>query len=374
MDILLFVILVLFAVATFFQLLYSIIIYGRFSFVRKKDAVTDNIKHPVSVVICARNEYNNLEKNLHLVLEQDYPNFEVVVVNDYSDDDSTFLLEQMQKKYSNLRVVTLSQQLNFFKGKKFPLSIGIKAAKNEILLLTDADCYPNSNQWINNMQRHFDDNTDVVLGYGGYKSDKGLLNKIIQFDTMKIAIQYFSMALFGRAYMGVGRNLAYRKSVFYKYGGFTEHYKISSGDDDLFINKVSNKKNTKIECSVDSFTISEPKKSFSLWCRQKKRHLSTGKYYKFVFKAVLGLNTISLFTLYISFAFLVINATGILLYSVIVGFAAVLIMQLLVYYFGFNKLNNKKQWLLAPLFEIFFVIFNPLFYLANSFNKQNKWK
>lgn len=374
MNITVLVLFIIFSVAAFYQLVYNFLVCSRFSFRKLGDDSDSKIKHPVSVVICARNEEYNLEKNLPLVLEQDYPDFEVVVVNDFSDDDTAYLLDQMKKRYSNLRVVTLSQHLNFFKGKKFPLSIGIKAAKNEILLLTDADCAPLSDQWIDKMQRHFDDATDVVLGYGGYTTGQGFLNKLIQFDTMKIAVQYFGMALIGKAYMGVGRNLAYRKSVFYRYGGFTAHYKISSGDDDLFINKISNKYNTKIEYAVEAHTISAPKRNFSLWFRQKKRHLSTGKYYKLFFKMLFGFNTVSLFTFYFTFFWLVFVATDVLLYISLGVFSSVIISQLLIFYFGFIRLNNTKSWLLSPLFEIFFVLFNPLFYSTNLVNKNNKWK
>ncbi|MEA3504427.1 MAG: glycosyl transferase family 2, partial [Bacteroidota bacterium] len=178
----------------------------------------------------------------------------------------------------------------------------------------------------------------------------------------------------GKAYMGVGRNLAYRKSVFYRYGGFTAHYKISSGDDDLFINKISNKYNTKIEYAVEAHTISAPKRNFSLWFRQKKRHLSTGKYYKLFFKMLFGFNTVSLFTFYFTFFWLVFVATDVLLYISLGVFSSVIISQLLIFYFGFIRLNNTKSWLLSPLFEIFFVLFNPLFYSTNLVNKNNKWK
>jgi len=170
-------------------------------------------------------------------------------VNHASNDNTFDILRDLQLKYNNLNVVTIEQDLNFFKGKKFPLSIGIKSAKHEILLLTDADCKPNSDHWIKTMVSNYNTETEIILGYGPYNKSKGFLNMLIRYDTTMIALQYFSFALIGMPYMGVGRNLSYRRSTFYKIKDFTSHYSISSGDDDLFIKQVANNRNTKIELS-----------------------------------------------------------------------------------------------------------------------------
>ena len=165
-------------------------------------------------------------------------------------------------------------------GKKFPLSIGIKTAKYEIVLLTDADCVPASELWIEKMQETYDDDTEIVLGYGAFHKKKGLLNKLIRWETFHTALQYFSYTLAGKPYMGVGRNLSYKKTVFFRHKGFSAHNNILSGDDDLFINNAATKKNTKINIDKDAFTLSEPVKSWGQWVKQKTRHYSTGKHYK----------------------------------------------------------------------------------------------
>jgi glycosyltransferase involved in cell wall biosynthesis len=177
------------------------------------------VKDPVSVIICARNEEQNLREFLPSVLEQEYPDYEVIVVNDCSDDDSYNVLGEYIKQYPNLRVSNITRDPKFTHNKKFAKFIGIKAAKNEKLLFIDADCRPETGKWLGMMVSHFDDKTDFVLGYGGYFRKKGLLNKYIRCDSMFIAMQYLGMAIRGIPYMGVGRNLAYRRSVFLRTKG-----------------------------------------------------------------------------------------------------------------------------------------------------------
>ena len=365
------IILVVFATATLLQLVYFWFFYSRIAFVRNKN-VSDQ-KQPVSVVVCARNEYENLLTFLPQILEQDYPDFEVVVVNDASDDETIYLLRDYAKKYTKLKIVDLSESLNVFKGKKFPLSIGIKSAKNEIILLTDADCVPASSEWINKMQsRYLNSTTEVILGYGGYKVKRGLLNKLIRFDTMRIAMSYLSYALSGLPYMGVGRNLSYRKSTFYKNKGFISHYGIPSGDDDLFINQVANRSNTRIELSKESFTLSSPKTTWKEWIQQKRRHLSTVKYYKFRHKILLFLYPMSEILFYSTFLFL-----AVLFYQplwVFPIFASRLISSAIIYKRVMIKLNETKFWLLIPFFELFFLFFHLFTFLTKSFNRGTYWK
>jgi glycosyltransferase involved in cell wall biosynthesis len=233
------------------------------------------------VVVCARDEAHNLVNNLPGVLVQQYSTtHEIVLVNDNSEDETKYLLEEFKKSFKNLNIVALTQEAKMISGKKFPLSIGIKSAKNETLLLTDADCVPASEHWMQLMQDGYDDNIEIVLGYGAYRKKPGILNKLIRFETFQTALQYFSYALAGLPYMGVGRNLSYKKDVFMRNKGFSSINQIPSGDDDLFINQVANKRNTAIVIDKDAHTISEPKTSFQEWMNQKYRHYTTSKYYK----------------------------------------------------------------------------------------------
>ncbi|HVG14483.1 MAG TPA: glycosyltransferase [Chitinophagaceae bacterium] len=283
---------------TCIQLFYYLYFFRRLAYF-KPSARQQSQQHPVSVIICARDEDQNLARYLPGVLVQQYNStHEVIVVNDNSHDDSKYLLAELQKTFKHLQVIDLKQEAKMIKGKKYPLSIGIKEAKHEIVLLTDADCVPVSESWILKMQDAFTPGVEVVLGYGPYTKKKGLLNKLIRFETYHTALQYLSYALAGKPYMGVGRNLAYRKNLFFLNKGFSSINNIPSGDDDLFINMVATKMNTAIVIDKESFTVSEPKETWTEWVRQKTRHYTTGKYYKTSHKFLLGLYTGSFFLFY----------------------------------------------------------------------------
>ena len=215
-----------FCLVTLIQVFYYLFFFVRLALHKTKPG-TSTQTHPVSVIICARDEAANLAKNLPGALVQQYrTTHEVIVVDDNSFDDSKYLLEELQKIFKQLHVIELKQEAKFIPGKKFPLSMGIKAAIYEIVLLTDADCVPASESWIDKMQQAFDDKTEIVLGYGAYHKKKGLLNVIIRWETFHTALQYLSYALAGIPYMGVGRNLSYKKAIFYRHKGFTAHSNI----------------------------------------------------------------------------------------------------------------------------------------------------
>ncbi|RYZ30623.1 MAG: glycosyltransferase [Chitinophagaceae bacterium] len=283
---------------TLVQVFYYLYFFRRVAFYRPTDK-DQSQQHPVSVIICARDEDENLARHLPGVLVQQYPTtHEVIVVNDNSLDDSKYILAELKKTFKKLQVIDLTQEAKLIAGKKYPLSIGIKEAKHEVMLLTDADCVPASENWIYKMQDVFDNGVEIALGYGAYQKKPGFLNKVIRFETFHTALQYFGYALAGKPYMGVGRNLAYKRGVFIRNKGFSSINHIPSGDDDLFINQVANKHNTTVVLDPDAFTLSAPKETWKDWMRQKKRHYSTGKFYKTSHKFLLGLYTASFFFFY----------------------------------------------------------------------------
>lgn len=355
---------------TLVQLFYFWAIFSRLAFYRKQEKGND--RQPVSVVICARNEYHNLRRNLPMILEQDYPEFEVVVVNDSSDDDTAYYLKNLSATHKHLSIVHIHQNLNFFSGKKFPLSIGIKSAKYNLVLLTDADCRPASPLWLRLMQSGFVNKTDIVLGYGRYEPKPGILNKLIRFDTVWVAMQYLSYALARSAYMGVGRNLSYRKSLFYQANGFIYHYKIKSGDDDLFINKVATPENTRIEISQEAHTISEPKTDFGSWFRQKRRHLSTGRHYKMKHKLMLGGFITSQILFFVFFILSLLYFQNI--YAAFTLYSLRMISALLIFKKVLNKLSEKNLLLYLLMFEVVFIVLNPIFALSAAITKQYRWR
>lgn len=368
-----YIILIAFGISLLIQLYFYIFYYSRILFQRKKQSKKQT-KEPLSVIICARNEKENLEKYLPSILTQDYPDYEVIVVNDCSVDESEFVLERMQKKYKHLKVTTIKQDEKFYHTKKLALTIGIKAAKNDLLLLTDADCTAYSNKWVEKMQENFTEKTDIVLGYGGYIREKKVVNNLIRFDTLFIALQYLTFALGKRPYMGVGRNLAYRKSLFFKNKGFASHNHIESGDDDLFINEVANKTNTTIEISPESITRSKAETTFAAWFKQKKRHISTGKLYNFGTKWRLFCENTSRISFYILFILSLILFKDLYIY-ILSAFAFRMIIQMIVYKNTMNRFNEKNLLLTSLLYDIFMPYLNFSFILANSFTtKRNKWK
>ncbi|MCX6243607.1 MAG: glycosyltransferase [Bacteroidetes bacterium] len=352
----------------------QIFYYGFFflRFVRYRVPEEKVTPEGVSVVICARNEYMQLKENLPLILGQDYPVYEVVVVNHASDDDSAHLLSQMADEYPKLKIVEIRENLNFFEGKKFPLSIGIKSASYDLVLLTDADCRPAGSGWIAHMAKGFTKEKEIVLGYGAYNDTGTFLNRLIRFDTVHIALQYLSYALAGIPYMGVGRNMAYRKSLFYEKKGFTSHYMIRSGDDDLFINRAANRKNSNVVIDPESFTFSKAKKSFREWWIQKKRHLSTGRYYRPAHKFLLGLYSLSMVLWYATFAALL--ALDYTILFVLALFILRLAVQLVIFRKTLTRLNEKGIWLLVPFFEIILILLNIVLSVSRSMSKEATWK
>ncbi len=362
---------------TFLQLFYYLFFFSRLALYKNKKYPLEKPQKPVSIIVCAFNEEANLTKNLPLWLDQQYhkngePFFEVVVVNDNSQDDTFYLLNRMHEQYPHLHVVNLTQEAKLISGKKFPLSMGIKSARFERLLLTDADCVPTSEFWLANMVAGFSDSKKIVLGYSPYEKHEGWLNKVIRFETLHAAIQYLSYALAGLPYMGVGRNMAYEKHLFNQNKGFSSHHHILSGDDDLFINQVANSKNTTISIAPEGMTYSEPKKTTEEWHYQKKRHLSTGRYYKMKHQVLLGLYAMSHFGFWLTLiACLVFHK---LIIWTAVCFAVRWIVQGIVFRASFKKLQSPD---LVPYIWVFdiWLLFYHLRSIPSIFFKNNiHWK
>ena len=353
------------------QVFYYLGIFGKFAFAKPQDITSKKL--PVSVIVCAKNEEENVKKFIPLLAEQDYPDFEIVLIDDASSDETLEVFEQFEQQYTNIRLVKVQNNEAFWGNKKYALTLGIKASKKEYLLFTDADCYPTSKNWITAMTSQFTMNKTIVLGYGGYeKVEHSLLNKIIRFETVLTAVQYFSWAKLGLPYMGVGRNLAYKRDEFFNVNGFIEHIQIRSGDDDLFINQAANKNNTTISYTPESFTYSKPKETYREWFTQKRRHISTAEYYKFFDKMQLGLFFISqlfffiLVILLLAFQFqwiavLAILATRYTVAWTVIGFSA-----------GKLKENDIKVWF--PIVEIMLIFTQINIFITNIFSKPVYWK
>ena len=266
----------------FLAFVYEVYFYARYMWVRKKDersAVADDGEKPgVSVVLCARNEGYNLRPYIQSLLTQDYPLYEVIIVNDGSEDDTQTVIDEYAALDKRVKTTFVPIGARMRSTKKLGLTLAAKAAQYDYLLLTDADCRPES---ISSMMEGFNkgERIEVVLGYGAYFSEDSLLNEVIQYDTLFNGVHYLGAAATGKPYMGVGRNLAYRKETFFEHGGFSDLMTEGAGDDDLFVNKVATKHNTAIVCTPESVTWSVPKRTWKSWLQQKRRHLSVSGAY-----------------------------------------------------------------------------------------------
>jgi glycosyltransferase involved in cell wall biosynthesis len=359
-----------FAAAAAIQVFYYTFFFSRIAFYKPKEKIK-NQQHPVSVIICARDEDENLARNLPGVLVQNYPSsYEVVAVNDNSLDDSKYILQELKKTFKSLNVIELTQEAKLIKGKKYPLSIGIKESRHEVLLLTDADCVPSSEFWIQKMQDAYVDKIEIVLGYGAYHKRPGMLNKLIRFETFHTALQYLSYALAGVPYMGVGRNLSYKKGLFFTNKGFSSINHIPSGDDDLFINKVATKENTAVIIDPEAITRSIPKKTWKEWQRQKSRHYTTAKYYKPKHKFLLGLYFSTQFLFYPLFI------TTIIFYDwrwALGLFALKMIVQGYIWRKAMNKMEEKDLWPWFILLDIWMFLYYLIFAPALWKRPRKHW-
>ena len=349
-----------FCLVCFIQLFYYSWFFIRLAFYRKPMKEKSQ-QHPVSVIICARDEAANLAENLPGALSQTYPStHEVIVVNHNSQDDTRYLLEEFKKSFKGLHIVNLEYEAKGIPGKKYPLGMGIREARHEVLVLTDSDCLPASEFWVEKMQDGYLDGTQIVLGYSPYKKKPGLLNKLIRFETFHSAIQYLSYALAGQPYMGVGRNLSYKKELFLRNKGFSFINHVPGGDDDLFINKVATASNTRIVIDKESFTHSESKKTFREWVRQKTRHYTTGKYYKLRHKWLLSFYSISHILFYPAFILSLIYGP---LQATLIVFLVRFLVQGIVYFRCMTKLGESDlfpMWWLLDIWMIgYYIIFAP---------------
>ena len=360
-----------FILVVLIQVIYYLFLFGKFAFLKTQTTTPKKIS--ISVIICAKNEEENLKNFVPLLIEQEYPEFEIVLINDSSYDNTLEVMENFASKNNNITLVNVKNNEAFWASKKYALTLGIKKAKYDFLLFTDADCKPISKHWIQEMSSNFSNTKSIVLGYGAYSKIKtSLLNKLIRFETLLTAMQFFSFARIGLPFMGVGRNLAYRKSEFFNANGFINHMNIRSGDDDLFINQVADSINTTICYSNNSFTMSIPEKTYKSWIRQKRRHISTAKHYKFKHKTLLAIFYITQFLFWM---FSILLLISLFKWEIVVGLILVrFIIQFIVVGKSAKKLNEYDLMVTLPLLELFLIISQLTIFMANLVSKPTHWK
>ncbi len=340
-----------------------------------KEKEENNKQNPlVSVIICAKDEATNLKKFLPEIYLQDYPEFEVVLIDDCSIDDTYEVMRDFESRFpGKTRLVKVNENRDgrLRGNKKYALTLGIKAAKYNHLLFTDADCHPASKYWIKRMAKKFTGHKQLVLGYGKYSYQKGFLNKLIRYETVQTALQYFSYALKGMPYMGVGRNLAYTKELFMQNNGFYTHLDVLSGDDDLFVNEVATADNTTVCLHPESFTISIPKQRFKSFILQKRRHIGTAKYYKTKHKLLLAWYYTALSGFWITAVLLL---AGQFYWQYVLGIIFVRIATAWYINYKVNGIFKEKHltwW--YPALEISLILIQLWIFILNLFNKPVYW-
>ena len=326
---------------------------------------------PVTVVICARNEERNLSANLPNILNQDYDRYEVVVVNDRSDDGTLATLKKLQEQYDHLKVVENVEVGNYV-GKKKALRIGIHNATYDKLLLTDADCRPASAQWLRLMVSQLD-NKEIVLGFGKLEKSSGWVNKLIRWETLQTVIQYSSFALAGMPYMGVGRNLAYKKELFKTSSEFEEHLDIPSGDDDLFVSEKGEYQNVALQLKPDAYTYSEGVSNIKKWWRQKRRHMSTSSLYRFWPKTLLTTYGLCQLMFYVFLIPMILLFWDNIWLWITLGVKTVL--QMIIVLYASRRFRSLDVIWAFPLWEFLNTLFITLILLQNKFfGKPKAWK
>jgi biofilm PGA synthesis N-glycosyltransferase PgaC len=365
------ILLAFFLLSFLYQLWVYLFVFLKFPLYKRLNEASS--QPGISVIVCAKNEEENLAHFLPRILQQDYPEFEVVVVNDSSTDDSEQLLMNLAAQFKQLRYTSIPANDKFLRGKKLAVAIGLKAAKYDRVLLTDADCYPVTGQWIKRMASNFSGEKKIILGYGGYERRKGLLNTLIRYETTFTAIQYFSYAIKGRPYMGVGRNLAYEKAIFFNSKGFSRHYHLMSGDDDLFVNENATPMNCAVEFSPESHTLSLPETTFRGWIKQKSRHLSAGSHYRSGSKFRLAGEWASRIMLYVTFIWLCISSPWAIPAAAL--FLLLLSARATVFKLGMRRLDEKYLLLPSLLFDpVLPVILGVIWFSSRLRKNHHTWR
>ena len=343
------------------QLLYYFCLYNRIHIrsraVKRSDIHFSQELPPLSVIIYAREEVENLRRNLTAVLEQDYPQFEVIVINDGNTDESEDYLTLQGEKYPNLYHSFVPSSSRYISRKKLAITLGIKASKYDWLVFTEANCLPESNQWLRTMARNFTSRAQIVLGYSGYERGKGWLHKRVSFDNLFTSMRYLGYALAGKPYMGIGRNMAYRKELFYSQKGFSAHLNLQRGDDDLFINKTATSENTRVETDANAVVRVQPVFHAKDWREEKISYMATAHFYRGIQRNLSGFETTTRLLFHATWiAALVI---GILNFHWLVAGIAFLIfalrytMQALIINKTAKDLGEKRRYFFTlPVFDI----------------------
>lgn len=355
----------LFLLCFLVQLFYYFYYFLPLSFRVEKKSTSSN-HNGVSVIIAFRNEEENLKRNLPSLLEQNYPKYEILFVNDHSEDDGPDYLSSVDD--ARLQILNLVEA----NGKKAAIQLGIQKAKFDILLFTDADCSPISEEWISEMTNSLNADKSIAIGYGSFRKEFSFLNWIQRYENFMNMLQNHAFSKRSKAVMGVGRNLAYRKEVFEKSTAFEKYEHIRSGDDDLIVNEMSNASNTAFIENIKSHTISSAANSWKDYFFQKRRHLEAGKYYLFSDRLKLGIFGLS--QLIFNLLFITLLIGGDYLPIILSIFVGKIFLQLMNYAAPMRRLGEFDLFWLMAILEIIYLPFITLVGISQYLWKVERWK
>jgi len=361
----------IFIACALIQSAYYLLVFARLNFVRPFNGLPEFLP-PASVIICAKNEAQNLSQYLKVVLIQQYKQYEVIVVNDQSTDNTIDVLVEYYKRNKNFKIVNIDvNEKKSYGGKKYALMKGIEAATFDTIVVTDADCRPATTHWLAKVVGAYMNETKIVLAHSPYEKQPGFLNKLIRYENFMTAIQYFGFAKLGLPYMGVGRNLSYKKELFRSFKGYDKAKDLPTGDDDLFINEAATSINTELCIDKDAFVYTKPETSLVAWLNQKRRHLRSGFSYKFHHIILLFLFSLSSFLFYVLFFFLLIKMM--MLKYVMAIFFFTLLLKFVSTFRVYNKLGSSDLRFLSPVLDIAYTLYLLIIFFLLLLKPKNSW-